>query len=88
MSNVYSQNLRSRNQELRDLLHDYPELEQSMILQARRDLLEAERTAISDANQRGLISEDIYHELIRETDDRRAALNLIEMTMQERTDEE
>lgn len=88
MSNVYSQNLRSRNQELRELLHDYPELEQSMIIQARRDLLEAERTAISDANQRGLISEDIYHELIRETDDRRAALNLIEMTMQERTDED
>lgn len=88
MSNVYSHNLRNRNQGLRELLHDYPELEQSMILQARKDLLEAERTAISDANQRGLISEDIYHELIRKTDDRRAAIDLIEITMQGRTDKE
>jgi CPA1 family monovalent cation:H+ antiporter len=83
ISDVYSNDLQIRNQELRNLLHDYPELEQAMILQARRDLLQAERTAIGDANQRGLISEEVYHEIVRETDNRSAALDLIEGTMKE-----
>jgi CPA1 family monovalent cation:H+ antiporter len=85
MSDVYTSDIQSRNQDLRELLHDYPELEQAMILQARKDLLQAERTALRDANQRGLISEEVYHELVRETDDRSAALELIERNMQANT---
>jgi CPA1 family monovalent cation:H+ antiporter len=80
MSDVYDQDLGRLNSALRDLLYDYPELEQAMILQARRDLLQAERTALSDANRRGLIPEDVYHELILETDNRLAAVGRIEQT--------
>ncbi len=85
MSDVYTSDINSRSQDLRDLLHEYPELEQAMILQARKDLLQAERTALRDANQRGLISEEVYYELVREIDDRSAALELIERTMQANT---
>ena len=81
MTGVYEQDLSRLNTELRDLLYDYPELEQAMILQARKDLLQAERTALSDAVRRGLIPEDIYHELILETDNRLAAVKRIEDVM-------
>jgi CPA1 family monovalent cation:H+ antiporter len=78
MCTVYDQDFGRLNTELRDLLYDYPELEQAMILQARRDLLQAERTALRDAARRGLIPEDVYHELILETDNRLAAVNRID----------
>ncbi len=81
MSDVYDEDFSRLNSELRDLLYDYPELEQSMILQARRDLLQAERMALSDASRRGLIPEDVYHELILETDNRLAAVKRIEETV-------
>jgi CPA1 family monovalent cation:H+ antiporter len=81
MSEVYAIEVRQQNKELRDLLHKYPELEQTMILQAREDLLQAERTALSDAARRGLISEDVYHKIIRETDFSVEALNRIQSTM-------
>ena len=81
MSDVYEQDVHQLNTELRDLLHDYPELEQAMILQARKDLLQAERTALGDAVRRGLIPEDVYHELILETDNRLAAVDRIEEAM-------
>jgi len=81
ISGIYEQDLSRLNSELLDLLYDYPELEQAMILQARRDLLQAERTALSDAVRRGLIPEDVYHELILEADNRLAAVERIEETM-------
>jgi hypothetical protein len=52
-----------------------------MIMQAREELLQAERAAISDATRRGLISEEVYHGLIQETDYRVEALNRIKRTM-------
>jgi CPA1 family monovalent cation:H+ antiporter len=81
ITEVYRDDIRLGDQALRELLIDYPELEQTMILQARRDLLRAERAAISDANQRGLISEDVFHMLIRETDNRVEALRKIRDSM-------
>ncbi len=56
-----------------------------MILQAREDTLRAERTSIGDMFRRGLISEEVYNELVRITDNRTAALKLI---LAERHDEE
>ena len=81
MSEVYKSQIQQGNQEFRDLLHDYPELEQTMVLQARNEALRAERTAIGDAARRGLISEDVYHQLIKETDNQAAALDLIRRKM-------
>lgn len=83
IAEVYSIEMQDLDSRLRDLLEDYPELEQSMILQARRDLLQAERTAVGDAFRRGLISESVYHEMVEETDGRIAALDLIEENMAE-----
>jgi CPA1 family monovalent cation:H+ antiporter len=87
MTEVYRDDIRLGDQALRDLLIDYPELEQDMILRARRDLLRAERAAISDANQRGLVSEDVYHTLIRETDNRVTALRRIQNSMSHRKED-
>jgi hypothetical protein len=61
-------------------MRTYPELEQEIVLQAREDVLRAERSAVADLNRRGLISEQVYHDLIRETDSRTAALELIRST--------
>jgi CPA1 family monovalent cation:H+ antiporter len=80
MDEAYKEELDRRNQELRDLLSNFPELEQEIVLQAREDLLRAERSAIGDLNRRGLISDQVYHDLIRETDSRSAALDLIYST--------
>jgi CPA1 family monovalent cation:H+ antiporter len=80
MAEVYDNEIDRRNQGLRDLLRNYPELEQEVVLQAREDVLRAERSAVADLNRRGLISEQVYHELIRETDSRTAALELIRST--------
>lgn len=88
MNDVYNEELQQRNLDLRELLHDYPELEQNMIIQARKDLLQAERTAIADAVRRGLISEDIYHSLIKETDNRAVALDMIQNAMVGQSDEQ
>jgi len=82
IADVYTNDLRQLNQELRDLLHDYPELEQAMVLQARKDLIQAERTALGDANRRGLISDEVLNELVVEMDNRSAALELINETRQ------
>jgi CPA1 family monovalent cation:H+ antiporter len=80
MDEAYKEELDRRNQQLRDLLSNFPELEQEIVLQAREDLLRAERSAIGDLNRRGLISDQVYHDLIRETDSRSAALDLIYST--------
>lgn len=77
MAQVYDEEIDQRNRALRDHLLDHPELETEMILQARDDTLRAERSAIADVFRRGLISEEVYNELLRNVDNRAAALNLI-----------
>ncbi len=81
MSQVYQSTMDERVQSLRHLLIEYPELEQTMILEARRDLIQAERSAISDSLRLGLVAEDVYHELIKDSDRRFAALDVIKSTM-------
>lgn len=77
MAEVYDAEIHDRNSLLRQHLLDYPELELEMILQAREDTLRAERSAIADVYRRGLVSQEIYDELVRLTDNRRAALDFI-----------
>ncbi|MDX1689133.1 MAG: Na+/H+ antiporter [Candidatus Promineifilaceae bacterium] len=85
MADVYESELDSHHQALREHLLENPELELEMILQAREDTLRAERTSIGDMFRRGLISEEVYNELVRITDNRTAALKLI---LAERRDDE
>ena len=77
MAGVYEDEIATYSQSLRDHLLEYPELELEMVLQAREDTLRAERSAIAEVFRRGLVSEEVYNELVRVTDNRTAALNLI-----------
>ena len=77
MADVYEADVEKRSRALRDHLLQNPELEMEMILQAREDTLRAERSSIGEMFRRGLISEEVYNELLRITDNRTAALKLI-----------
>lgn len=78
MRATYNEEIRFHESQLQQLLREFPELGRDIILQARFDLIRAERTALSDANTRGLISDDVYEQLIHDTDNRRMALNVIQ----------
>jgi hypothetical protein len=77
MADIYEEEIQEGNQQLRRHLLEHPELELDMILQAREDTLRAERTAIAELFRRGLVTSEIYDELVRLTDNRRAALDFI-----------
>lgn len=77
MSNIYEEEIRDAKQALGNHLLHYPELEQDMFLQAREDVLKAERAALSTAARQGFISDELLHELSKEADNRLAALELI-----------
>jgi hypothetical protein len=49
-----------------------------MLLQARREALQAERSALGDALRRGFVSEHVYTELVGDIDYRLEALDLIQ----------
>jgi CPA1 family monovalent cation:H+ antiporter len=77
MRQVYDEEILEKKADLRAHLQDFPELEQEMYLQAREDALNAERSAIGEASRRGLISNEIYDELIIKLNNRVAALDII-----------
>jgi CPA1 family monovalent cation:H+ antiporter len=78
MSAVYEEEIDELKRSLREHLLRYPELEQEMFLHTRMDVLRAERSALTDALRRGLISDNLYHQLILEADRRSAALEVIQ----------
>jgi CPA1 family monovalent cation:H+ antiporter len=65
------------DQEMRDLFVEHSELERELIITARRESLLAERAAISEANQRGLIADEASRHLLKEVDQRLEALAVI-----------
>jgi Na+:H+ antiporter len=77
MNQVYDEEILEKKGDLREHLQKFPELEQEMYLQAREDALIAERSALGEASRRGLISNDVYDELIVELNNRIAALEII-----------
>ena len=64
--------------DLTDLFAEYPDMEKEIIIQARRDALTAEKSALGDALHRGLLSDEVYTELKEEIDRRLEALSVIE----------
>lgn len=76
-SAVYDEEINRSKLDIRDHLEAHPELEQDLFLQARTDALRAERSAITNAMQRDLISETVHEELVDAADHRMAALELI-----------
>jgi len=69
-------------EEMHQLFIEHAELEREMLLQARREALQAERGALEDALRRGLLSETTYEELRRDIEHRLEALNLIRSAVQ------
>jgi len=78
MEATYEDDVSSASAELAEHFDTHPELEIAMLLQARRDALIAEQSALGDMARRGLISNDVGHHLTSEIHDRMAALELIE----------
>ena len=65
-------------EQMNQLFVEHVEMEREMLLQARREALQAERGAMGDALRRGLISEDTYEELVNDVDNRLEALGMIQ----------
>ena len=74
---VYDDEINVAKLDIRDHLEAHPELEQDLFLQARTDALRAERSAITDAMQRDVISNKVHDELVHAADHRMAALDII-----------
>jgi CPA1 family monovalent cation:H+ antiporter len=69
--------------EMSDLFIQHPQLEREMLLQARREALQAERGALGDALRRGLLSEHTYEGLRADVDHRLEALEMIQANIEE-----
>ncbi len=69
--------LNQHDLEVRDLLHRYPGMSVELALQARYSILDAERTALSEALRREVISEGVQEEMLEELDARIQALEII-----------
>jgi CPA1 family monovalent cation:H+ antiporter len=78
VSSVYNEEIDRSKLAVRDHLEAFPEIEQDLFLEARTDGLRAERSAITDAMQRDLISEEVHEELATEADKHLAAIMLIQ----------
>jgi CPA1 family monovalent cation:H+ antiporter len=74
---VYNEDVQESEEQLSYHLQEYAELKLGMVIQARAEAIKAERNAIADARRRGLISEEVYHELVVDSDSRAAALDQI-----------
>jgi CPA1 family monovalent cation:H+ antiporter len=70
-------------EEMSELFIKHPELEREMLLQGRREALQAERGALGDALRRGLLSEHTYEKLRADVDHRLEALEMIQANIEE-----
>jgi CPA1 family monovalent cation:H+ antiporter len=75
---TYQRDVGRQSASLRTHFRSHPELEAAMLLQARRDALVAERSALADLVRTGLIESRVAGELAVELNNRLAALDLLE----------
>ena len=80
----YSQAQNQLTGRIIELFHDHAELEREMLIQARREALQAERGALGDALRKGLISEHVQGQLVADIDYRLEALELIQTATESR----
>ena len=74
----YQRDTREQSARLRAHLGLHPELEVAMLLQARREALTAERTALADILRTGMIETSVAEQLAVELSNRLAVLDLLE----------
>jgi hypothetical protein len=77
MKATYEDEVAGLKTDLLDYLQRFPELEREVVVLARADLLRAERQALAEAAQAGLIGDEVQLELLHDADERIAALELI-----------
>ena len=78
LGRTYQRAINEEVAELRDHFTSHPELEVAMLLQARRDALVVERSALNEIVFSGLIDSQVAHDMTVELDNRMAALDLLE----------
>ncbi|MDH3292948.1 MAG: Na+/H+ antiporter [Acidimicrobiia bacterium] len=78
LGRTYQRAINDESARLRSHFSGHPELEVSMLLQARRDALVVERSALNEILFSGLIDSQVAHDLTIELDNRMAALDLLE----------
>lgn len=78
LAKTYQRDVGRQSAALRDHFGHHPELEVAMLLQARREALTAERTALADFLRTGMIDTTVAEDLAVELDDRMAVLDLLE----------
>lgn len=78
LGRTYQRDIADHMARLRSHISGHPELEISMLLQARRDALVVERSALNEVVFSGLIDPLVAHDLTVELDNRMAALDLLE----------
>lgn len=78
LGRTYEQEIGEHSSQLRTHFGQHPELEISMLLQARREALTAEQTALTDVVRTGLIETAVAEELAVEVTNRKAVLDLLE----------
>ncbi len=78
LDRTYERTARQEAADLRSHFGRHPELELAMLLQARREALTAERTALADVVRTGLIETEVADDLGVELSDRLAVLALLE----------
>ncbi len=80
----YREDRRQITRAMSRLFYDHAELEGEMLLRARREALNAERSALGDALRRGLLSSQVYEELEQEIDHRLEGIEMIQGAAHER----
>lgn len=78
LSATYQREVTEQSERLRGHFVEHPELELAMLLQARREALTAERTALTEILRSGLIETSVAEELGAEMSNRLAVLDLLE----------
>ncbi len=57
-------------EDMQAILHDHPELERTILIETRQDMLRAKRNALAEALHRGFITEDVYRSELDDLDRR------------------
>ncbi len=78
LAKTYQREIRHQSSQLRDHFGAHPELEVAMLLQARREALVVERTALAEIVRSGMIESAVANGLTIELDNRMAVLDLLE----------
>jgi CPA1 family monovalent cation:H+ antiporter len=80
----YVQTRNTLTEEIDQLFADHAELERELLIQARREALQAEQAALMDALRQGLLSDEVFGELRADIDRRLEAMALIQTALQSR----